>query len=108
MGLFKRNGLDITSDSDGNLTTTCFLDVNLDLLKNQDYPYRKPNDTPLYININSDHPPIIKKKLRGMIENRLSQISSSKEVFDNEKAIYEKALKDSGHPHELNYQPPKK
>ena len=70
------------------------------------YPYRKPNDTPLYININSDHPPIIKKKLRGMIENRLSQISSSKEVFDNEKAIYEKALKDSGHPHELNYQPP--
>ena len=104
--LFKRNGLDITSDSDGNLTTTCFLDVNLDLLKNQYYPYRKPNDTPLYININSDHPPIIKKKLRGMIENRLSQISSSKEVFDNEKAIYEKALKDSGHPHELNYQPP--
>ena len=40
------------------------------------------------------------------IERRLSVISSSEAVFEQSKGYYQEALKNSGHTHELKYQPP--
>ena len=38
-----------------------FLDVTLDLRSGLYKPYNKPNDTPLYVHKNSNHPPSILK-----------------------------------------------
>ena len=42
-----------------------------------------------------------------MIEQRLSSLSSNKEIFERNKATYQKALNDSGYKYELQYQEPK-
>ena len=106
--LFMDMGLNITTDS--GMKCTDFLDVKLDLDSCEFCPFRKINDNPLYIDINSDHPPKIKKQLKNMIQKRLSTLSGRKAVFDREKTIYEKVLKNAGHQHNLEYIPeePKK
>ena len=100
--VFSEMELEITTDF--GLKCTDFLDVNFDLEKDEYSPYRKPNDEPVYIDINSDHPPMIKKQLKNMIQKRLSTLSSSKSVFDRNKSIYETALKNAGHQHNLEYE----
>ena len=57
--LFKRHALKITIEA--NMKTVNFLDVNLDLNKDQYGPYRKPNDVPLYVHKHSNHPPAVLK-----------------------------------------------
>ena len=52
--LFKSHGLKITIASTGPVAD--FLDVTLDLSDGTYKPYRKPNDTPVYINAASNHP----------------------------------------------------
>ena len=82
------------------------LDVNLDL-KTEDFkPYKKPNDKPIYVNTGSNHPATIIKQIPIGINKRLSAISSNENNFNRAKPIYQKALDDSGHKHELKYQPP--
>ena len=54
VGLFKTENLDITVET--NLKITDFLDITLNLNTEKFYPYRKPNDTPLYVNKKSNHP----------------------------------------------------
>ena len=65
-------------------------------MKTEPYqPFRKPNSNPIYIDINSNHPPQILKQLPKSISKRLSENFSSKEVFDKSKALYEKSLNNS-------------
>ena len=59
--VFQAQGLRITSEC--NLSRTDFLDVCFDLNEEAYIPYRKPNNTSLYIHSQSNHPPIIKKHL---------------------------------------------
>ena len=99
--LFREEGLEITVET--NIKSTDYLDVVFDLEKGTHRPYRKPNDTPLYINVNSNHPPIIIKQLPGSIEKRLSYLSSSKEIFEQEKGIYQEALNKSGYKANLQF-----
>ena len=71
---FNDLGLRITIQS--NLRTVNFLDVTLNLCNGKYYPYRKPNDKPLYINRLSNHPPLILKRLTSAISSRrLANIS---------------------------------
>ena len=81
--IFHQHDLKVVTDT--NLVRTDFLDVTLDLSSGRYWPYRKPNDHPLYIDIRSNHPPTIKRQLPSMTEKRLSQISCDKSEF--EKAI---------------------
>ena len=67
-------------------------------------PFRKPNNEPKYIDISSNHPPQVLKQLPKSIEKRLSKILSTKEIFDNSKDLYEKALQESGFKKKLCYQ----
>ena len=64
----------------------------------------KPNNEPVYINKNSNHPLQVLKELPKTIEKRISNISSSKEIFDISKPIYEKTLNEYGFQHKLLYQ----
>ena len=104
--VFRDNGLQITIET--NLKCTDFLDVTFDLATGKYYPFRKPNDTPLYIHAQSNHPPNIIKQLPVMISRRISDISCNEEEFDKAKRTYEDALKSSGHNPEMVFQQPVK
>ena len=100
--MFKKYNLSIQVES--NIKTTDFLDVILDLKTGTTRPYRKENDTPLYINLESNHPPCIKKQLPSMISKRLSGLSTSEVLFKEATPIYEKALNDAGYKEPLKYE----
>ena len=61
------------------------------------FPFRKANNTPLYINALANHPPTIIKQFPNMINKRISDLPCDKEEFDKVKSVYETAMKDSGH-----------
>ena len=79
--VFKKCGLSIVVDT--NLKTVNFLDLALDLDKNIYKPYRKPNNSPIYINKNPNHPPNILKQLPKSIAKRISETSSNEEICNN-------------------------
>ena len=92
---FQYHQLKVTVDT--SLIQTDFLEVTLNLCTGRYWPYRKPNDQPLYINVQSNHPPLIIKKLPHMIVKRISDISCNVDAFNRSLPVYEKALKQSGH-----------
>ena len=100
---FKENKLNITTEP--TTTVVQYLDVEFDLRNDIYRPYRKPNSEPLYVNINSNHPPSVLKQIPQGIAKRLSTISSNEEVFKSAVSEYEKALKDSGFEEKLAYTP---
>ena len=103
--LFQQHGLKITVDPP-NKTTVNFLDVTLNLEKGTFCPYRKPNDQPLYVHSQSNHPPNVIKTIPISINKRLSNISSNKDEFDKAKREYQEALDASGYKHKLTYEEP--
>ena len=102
IAIFKSEGLPITIET--NLIETGFLDVTFNIHTGKYFPYRKPNNDSLYINIHSNHPSNIKKELPNMINRRLSELSCDKNEFDKAKGIYEKALNESDFNTKLSYQ----
>ena len=91
--LFKSHGLKITIAP--TVPVANYLDVTLNLSHGTYRLYRKPNDSPVYINAAGNHPPSILKHVPKMVERRLQSISSDKAVFNNAKNPYEEALKKS-------------
>ena len=102
--IFKENNLRVTIEA--NLQIVDFLDITLDLKSGSHKPFMKPNNTPLYVHNNSNHPPTIKKNIPENINKRLSSISSNQAVFNEAAAPYQDALDKSGYKYKLNYQPP--
>ena len=98
---FKGFGFSITTES--NLKVVQFLDIYLDLNLGVTKPYKKENSNPLYINIDSNHPKNVFKHIPKGIAKRLSNNSSNKEIFENNKGIYQQALTNSGYNEELTY-----
>ena len=78
--IFKEEGLKITTEI--NMVKTDFLDVRLDIETFQYRPYQKPGDTPSYINVMSNHPPNCFKHVPKTVEKRISNHSSTKEIFE--------------------------
>ena len=101
--LFKDNGLRITADT--NLTSVNFLDVNFDLKTELHQPYKKPNDTTVYVHVQSNHPPTIIKNIPAAVTKRLSNISSNQWTFDKNISHYKKALMEAGYVDNLRYSP---
>ena len=81
------------------------MDINLDLNTGLYKPYMKDNDSPVYVNTKSNHPPLVLKNIPMGINRRLSMISANKEVFDNSVAPYQEALNKSGYSHKLEFEP---
>ena len=80
-----------------NLKIANFLDMTFNLINGSYNPYKNPNDTLLYINKNSNHPPQIIKKLPKTINDRLCRNSSNAEIFHASKIEYQTALRNSGY-----------
>ena len=66
--IFNEIGFKI--DIETNLKIVNFLDMTFNLINGSHKPYKKPNNTLLYINKNSNHPPQITKKLAKTINER--------------------------------------
>ena len=88
--LFEENKLAVTIEA--NAKVVDFLDVTLDLNTGIYKPFIKENDTPLYVNIKSNHPPTVLKNIPEGINNRLSRISANKTVFDAATPVFQEAL----------------
>ncbi len=82
-----------------------FLDVQLDLKNNSYKPYRKPNNEPIYIHKESNHPPAILKQIPKIINRRISDLCSNRDIYAKEIPSYETALKKSGFSEKLEYSP---
>ena len=93
--IFKSHGFSISVKC--NLIQTDFLDINMNLSSNAFAPYKKENSNVKYINNGSNHPKTIRKAISPVINNRLSKLSSNKEIFDSVKKDYNEALISSGH-----------
>ena len=101
--IFADQGLKITISV--NQTRVDYLDVSLDLETGLYGPYRKPGDRPLYVSAHSNHPPQIIKNLPAGIERRLSDNSSTKEIFDNAVPLYQAELNRCGYDYHLEFKP---
>ena len=88
--IFKNEGLDITITT--NLKNVEFLDVELNLNTGIQKPFTKPNNTILYVDANSNHPPSIKKNIPLSVQKRLSILSSDEQVFNEVAPQYQEAL----------------
>ena len=82
---------------------TDFLDVSFHLQSKSYKPFRKPEDTPLYINVRSNHPICIKKKMPRMISEHISSTSSGPNEFNEAAQVYSTALKSSGYKENIGY-----
>ena len=100
---FRENfGLKITVTT--NLKTVNFLDVTFNLCTGKYQPYKKPNDKPTYINVNSNHLLNIIKLLPNNVSKRKSNTSSDKATFDNAAPSYNDVLSASEQKENLTYQ----
>ena len=75
----------------------------MDLILGTYKPYNKPNNQPLYINKQSNHPPNTIKNIVTGVNKRLSDISSNETIFNEAAPLYQKALDDSGYNVKLKY-----
>ena len=98
---FKTHKLQITTNT--NIKIVNFLDVTLNLTTGCFKPFRKETNLPCYINTKSCHPPNIIKQLPLMIEKRISDLSSNETLFNEEKDLYNTALKTAGYKHNIQY-----
>ena len=79
------------------------LDVRLNSNKQTSEPYRKPNNEPVYTNIQSNYPPNIKADIPKVISKRLTNISCNKNTFNQNVDIYQAALQNSGFDEKITY-----
>ena len=94
--IYKECGLSITCEVNKKIVD--FLDVRFNLNEQTYEPYRKPNNEPVYINIQSNYPPNIITGIPKAISKRLTNISCNKNI-----GVYQAALKDSGFDGKITY-----
>ena len=98
---FKTHNLSIPTEI--NIRIVNFLYATFDLINDIYTPYRKPNDSPVHINKNSNHPPTVLRQLAKSVSKRILETSSNEQIFKESIPIYEEALKKSGFHEKLEY-----
>ena len=86
-----------------NIYVLDVLDVTPDLTNEEYRPFHKPNNTPIYVHAESNHPPAILKQIPVTVQRRISNLCSDISVFDREKQFYEEALNRSGYKCKLTF-----
>ena len=99
--VFKENNFNIDAQVDVKVIN--FLDVTLDLKSRSYQPYKKPIDQPVYVHVGSDHAPTHKKSIAEGVNKRISMLSSSEKIFNDNKAVYQEALNQAGHKYNMVY-----
>ena len=89
-----------------NFSHSAFLILSDGNLTEKEYkPYAKPESTQIYVHRESNHPPVVAKRIPTSIQQRLSNISSNARLFEENKQQYEDALKKAGYNTPLTYAP---
>ena len=103
--IFKTYGLRITADISHQIVN--FLDITLSLSdETLTYaPYMKPNNVPLYIHCNSNHPHTIIKQIPKSINKRISSLSANNSSFESTALVYREGLKSSNYENRFTYHP---
>ena len=104
IGFFAQFDLKITVQA--NVKRTDYLDILFDLESGLHRPFRKDDNVPCYINVQSNHPPHIIRNLPEMISKRVSMLSSNQQVFEQEAQIYNEGLKVAGYKEKIKFIPP--
>lgn len=99
--LFQNFDLKVTIEL--NLKSTDFLDIYLNLTDGSYKPYKKPNQEISYVHLKSNHPPSIVNNIPKMVQKRISNLSKSQDIFQQEIAVYQNALNRSGYKEKLIY-----
>ena len=99
--IFQEQGLKVTIEA--NLKIGDFLDIILSLSDGTHRPFNKPGNNIKYVSADSNHPPHIKKAIPKMVAARLSKLSSSEEIFNQEAPPYKDALRKAGHMEDIKY-----
>ena len=97
---FKLLGFKIEISSNNKIVN--FLDVTLDL-SNTYKPFIKMDQSPSYINVNSNHPKVIIKQVPKAVNLRIRNLSSNEEIFRKVSKMYIDALKSSGYKENFTY-----
>ena len=100
--IFRKHDLGITIEA--NKKRVEFLDIYKDLEQEEFGPFLNPNDTPVYVDAGSNHPPKVIENIPKGINRRLSTISATKQIFDNAAPVYQAALEKSGHKFKLSFE----
>ena len=100
---YKQHGFQITIEI--NLKVTDFLGIYVDLENDKFYPYSKPNNTPLCVHSESNHPLNILKQLLKMTGEGLSNLSCDEDEFIKASGEYHNVLKNSGFKDKFIYTP---
>ena len=87
------------------LTLAGFLDATLNLKDESYKPYRKLNDTLLYINTQSNHPRCVLNQVPQSVNKRLNSISCNAAVYTEAKKDNARALRESGYKPMFEYIP---
>ena len=93
---FKLLGFKIEISSNNKIVN--ILDVTLDLSNNTYKPFIKMDQSPSYININSNHPKAIIKQVPKAVN-----LSTNEEIFRKGSKMYIDALKRSGYKENFTY-----
>ena len=101
--IFAKHGLSTTAAA--NMKTVNFLDITFDLDEGTFKPYWKPENTPIYVHKQSNHPPSVIKKIPQNVNHRLSSISSNEKVFKNAVPQFQEAINKSGYDYTLKFDP---
>jgi len=86
-----------------NWSRNITIDVNIKTTDYLDVTYSKPNNIPLYVHKESNHPPSILKNIPESINRRLCDISTNETIFNNAIPQYQEALAKSGYDYQLKY-----
>ena len=78
--VFSDNKPKLTIEANKNCVN--FLDITFDLRSGTFKPYTKPGNVPQFVNVQSNHPPSILRRIPETINQRLSRISFDKQSFD--------------------------
>ena len=98
---FKLLGFKIEISSNNKIVN--FLDLTLDLSNNIYKPFIKMNQSPSYINVNSNHPKAIIKQVPKAVKLRIRNLSVNEEIFRKGSKMYIDALKSSGYKENFTY-----
>ena len=77
--------------------------MTLDLSNNTYKPFIKMDQSPSYININSNHPKAIIKQVPKAVNLRIRNLSANEKIFRKGSKIYIDALKSSGYKQNFTY-----
>lgn len=80
---FKYLGLKLEKSS--NLKIVNFLDITLNLPNEPFKPFHKVVQTPLYINVHSNHPKSVIDHIPKTVNTRINRLSSSQKIFNENK-----------------------